>query len=159
VADWIAIIIAGIALLVSVMTAADAYLHRRRESRSANLTAYFHWNRELSRVDLANGHTFGVGYNLVIWNQGPATAHEISAIIHTPDGEVVELATMETGEFPLRRIDATGRYPIQFAPTSQRFRSGDDRPVVRRFTVKLSWRDGNGHHEHLIPLRRGQTSM
>jgi hypothetical protein len=40
---------------------------------------------------------------------------------------VVELATVETDEFPLR--------------------------------VKLSWRDGNGHRKHLVPLRRGQTSM
>jgi hypothetical protein len=41
------------------------------------VTPYFHWNRELSRVDLADGQTFGAGYNLVIWNQGPATTYEV----------------------------------------------------------------------------------
>jgi hypothetical protein len=157
--DWFAIIVAAIALLVSVATAVEAYIHRRRETRTANVTAYFHWNRELSRVDLADGKSFGVGYNLVIWNQGPASAHEVTATVVTPDGDDVDLATVEAEEFPLPRLDATGRYPIQFAPTSSRFRSADNRPVLRRFNVHLSWRDGNGHHQHMIPLRRGQTSM
>jgi hypothetical protein len=127
--------------------------------RTANVTAYFHWNRELSRVDLDGGETVRVGYNLVIWNQGPATAHEVTATVRAPNGDDVDLSTVEENEFPLPRLDATGRYPIQFAPALSQFRSGDQRRVVRRFNVHLSWRDGNGHHQHLIPLRRGQTSM
>jgi hypothetical protein len=154
-AEWFA----GLALVVSIATAASAYLHRRRESRAANLTAYFHWNRELSRVDLPDGQSIGVGYNLVVWNQGPATAQDVRVEVLAPSGDAVELATVETGEFPLRRIDATGRYPIQFTPVSAQFRSGDKLQVVRRFDVRLTWVDGNGRHQHVVPLRRGQTSM
>jgi hypothetical protein len=79
--------------------------------------------------------------------------------VYSPNGEDVDLATVDADEFPLARLDATGRYPIQFAPTPAEFRSGDKRPVVRRFNVHLSWRDGNGNHQHVVPLRRGQTSM
>ena len=116
--------------------------HPRRESRAANLTAYFYWNRELSRVDLPDGQSIGVGYNLVVWNQGPATAQDVRVEVLAPSGDAVELATVETGEFPLRRIDATGRYPIQFAPVSAQLRSGDKLPVIRRFDVRLTWVDG-----------------
>jgi hypothetical protein len=50
-----------------------------------------------------------------------------------------------------------GRSP--FAPVSAEFRSGDKRPVVRRFDVLIAWADGNGKHEHLFPLRRGQARI
>ena len=105
------------ALVVSIATAASAYFHPRRESRAANLTAYFYWNRELSRVDLPDGQSIGVGYNLVVWNQGPATAQDVRVEVLAPSGDAVELATVETGEFPLRRIDAT-------RPVSDSVRSG-----------------------------------
>jgi hypothetical protein len=57
----------------------EAYVHRRCETQTVNVTAYFLSKRELSRVDLADGQTFEVGYNLVIWNQGPAATHEVTA--------------------------------------------------------------------------------
>jgi hypothetical protein len=48
--DWFAIVIAAIALLVSVATEVEAYVHRRRETRTANVTAYFDWSRELGQL-------------------------------------------------------------------------------------------------------------
>lgn len=75
--DWISTAIAGVALVVSIWTAVAAYVRNRREARTANLGVYFHWNREKSRVDLPNGKIH-VGYNLIIWNQGPATAFEVN---------------------------------------------------------------------------------
>jgi hypothetical protein len=79
--------------------------------------------------------------------------------VRTPSGDTVELAAVEDDEFPLRRLDAGGRYPIQFAPVSPDFRSGDERRVVRRFDLQLGWTDGNGKHEHIVPLRRGQARI
>lgn len=158
-ANWLATAIAALALVVSMATAIETYLYRRRQLHGAQVTAYFHWNQELSRVDLPNGETIRVGYNLVLWNQGPATARDVRVEVRTPSGDAVQLAALEANEFPLRRLDAGGRYPIQFAPVSADFRSGDKRPVVRRFDVLLAWADGNGRHEHVVPLRRGQASL
>jgi hypothetical protein len=89
---WVSAGIAGIALLVSVLTALATWLRYRRESRTANLTAYFRWNREVSRVDPPD-RRIHVGYNLVIWNQGPATASNIELEVRRPGGEAVRLAS------------------------------------------------------------------
>jgi hypothetical protein len=56
--DWTGTTIAGVALVVSMWTAAAAYLLSRRESRTANLTAYFHWNREKSGVTTSVANLF-----------------------------------------------------------------------------------------------------
>jgi hypothetical protein len=114
-ANWLATAIAALALVVSMATAIETYLYRRRQLHGAQVTAYFHWNQELSRVDLPNGETIRVGYNLVLWNQGPATARDVRVEVRTPSGDAVQLAALEANEFPLRRLDAGGRYPIQFA--------------------------------------------
>jgi hypothetical protein len=156
--DWISTTIAGIALVVSVVTAVAAQLRNRRESRTANLTAYFHWNREKSRVDLPT-HKIHVGYNLVIWNQGPATASRIDLEIRRPAFGPVHLASIDDDEFPLPRIDRGGKYPVQFAPDLPEFLDADNHRMVRRFDVLLRWEDGNGRQERLIPLRRGQTDL
>jgi len=154
--NWLSTAIAAVALLVSVLTAAAAYVRAGRESRTANVTAYFHWNQEKSRVDLRD-RKIHVGYNLVVWNQGPATATDIHLEVRRPGAEVVRLASIEQGEFPLARIDSSGKYPVQFAPELKEFFESDDHPVVRRFDVLLHWSDGNGRHETMVPLRRGQT--
>jgi hypothetical protein len=154
--DWLSTGIAGIALLISALTAISAWLRIRRESRGANVTAYFHWNREKSRVDLPD-RKIHVGYNLVIWNQGPATALDVDLEVRRPSGEAVRLASLEEDELPLARIDRDGKYPVQFAPDLQEFLQSHERPIVRRFDILLRWTDGNGRHQKLVPLRRGQT--
>lgn len=155
VAAWFSNVIAGVALVVSVLTAVAALAARRRDQRTASLTAYFHWNQQLARTN-PKDPSVGAGYNLVIWNQGPASATDVELTVHTPEGELVELATVEQGEFPLRRIDNAGRYPVQFAPASAEHCNSDER-IVRRFHVRLTWTDGNGRHRHELPLRRGQV--
>ena len=144
--DWISTTIAGVALVVSIWTAAAAYLRSRRGSRTANLTAYFHWNREKSRVDLSD-RKIHVGYNLVLWNQGPATASDVHLEVRQPKAAAVRLASIDDDEFPLARIDRGGKYPVQFAPDLPEFLHADNRPMVRRFDVLLRWKDGNGQQE------------
>jgi hypothetical protein len=158
VSNWLSTAIAGIALVVSVLTAVTALIQGRRGSRTAELTAYFHRNQQKARVDLPD-RKIHVGYNLVIWNVGPATALEIDLEIRRPSGEVVGLVSLEEGELPLARIDRGGKYPLQFAPDLIEFFESDNHPIVRRFDVLLRWKDGNGRHEKLVPLRRGQTDQ
>lgn len=153
---WVSTGIAGIALLVAVLTALASWLRYRKESRTADLTAYFHFNREVSRVDLPEGRIH-VAYNLVIWNQGPATASNIDLEVRRPGGAALRLASLEDGEFPLALIDRDGKYPVQFAPDLPEFLKTGNHPVVRRFDVLLRWSDGNGRHLKTVPLRRGQT--
>jgi hypothetical protein len=156
--DWITTTVAGVALVVSIWTAAAAYLRSRRESWTANLTAYFHWNREKSRVDLSD-RKIHVGYNLVLWNQGPATASDVHLEVRRPKAAAVHLASIDDDEFPLARIDRGGKYPVQFAPDLPEFLDADNHPMVRLFDVLLRWKDGNGQQEKLVPLRRGQTDL
>lgn len=156
-ADWVNTIIAGAALAVSVVTAGISFLRNRRHSRTANVTAYFHWNQEKSRVDLPD-RTIKVGYNLVIWNQGPATARDLDIEVRRPNGGApVRLASVEEGEFPLSRLDSGVRYPLQFAPDMPEFYEYSKYPTPRRFDLIIRWTDDNGRHERLIPLRRGKT--
>jgi hypothetical protein len=155
VSDWLSTVIAGVALLVSVLTAAGTYLQSRRRLRTAELTAYFYWNQARARVDLPDRRIY-VGYNLVIWNQGPAPALNVDLEVRRPAGQIVRLASVEDGELPLARIDSAGKYPLQFAPDLDEFFEADNHPIVRRFDIRLRWTDGNGRHEKLVPLRRGQ---
>jgi hypothetical protein len=67
--EWLSTVIAGIALLLSVLTAVSAYLQNRRRALTAELTAYFHWNQARARVDLPD-RRIHVGYNLVICTSG-----------------------------------------------------------------------------------------
>jgi hypothetical protein len=150
--------IAGVALVVSIWTAFVAYLRRRRESRTANVTAYFRWTREKSRVDLPD-RKIHVGCNLIVWNQGPATALDVQLEVHRPKAAAVRLAGIDDDEFPLARIDSGSKYPVQFAPDLPEFLDADNHAMIRRFDVVLRWVDGNGQQEKLVPLRRGQTDL
>jgi hypothetical protein len=100
-----------------------------------------------------------VGYNLVIWNQGPAPARDVHVEVRLARGEAVRLASLEEDELPLARIDSAGKYPVQFAPDLDEFFEADNHPIVRRFDILLRWTDGNGRHEKLVPLRRGQVDL
>jgi hypothetical protein len=154
VATWLGLAVAVAALLVSALTAYVAYRHRREDVRTARVTAYFHWNAVFAKVSLGEGQEpVQVGYNLVVWNQGPASALRVGLVIMDTDGRVVDLAGVDDDEFPLDRLDGGGRYPVQFAARDKRYRG------VRRYRAKLTWTDGNGQHEHVVPLRKGQTSM
>jgi hypothetical protein len=156
--DWITTTLAGIALVVSIWTAVVAHLRHRRESRTASLTAYFHWNREKSRVDLPD-HRIHVGYNLIVWNQGPATACNVQLEVGLPGAGPERLIGVDHDEFPLARIDRGGKYPVQFAPDLPEFLDAERHPMVRRFDVLLRWTDGNGQQEKVVPLRRGQSDL
>jgi hypothetical protein len=116
------------------------------------------WNREKSRVDLSD-RKIHVGYNLVLWNQGPATASDVHLEVRRPKAAAVRLASIDDDEFPLARIDRGGKYPVQFAPDLPQFLDADNHPMVRRFDVLLRWQDGNGQQEKRVPLRRGQTDL
>jgi hypothetical protein len=67
--------------------------------------------------------------------------------------------SIEDGELPFARIDSGGKYPVQFAPDLKEFLESDNHRMVRRFDVLLRWTDGNGRHEKVVPLRRGQTDQ
>jgi hypothetical protein len=153
--EWLSTVVAGCALVVSLLNAIVANRRYHREQRTAHLTAYFSNNRSKSRVDMPD-RRIHVGYNLVIWNQGPATARGVCLEVRRPTGQVVDLVSVEDGEFPLSRIDRDGRYPVQFAPKMREFFEADAHAVIRRFDVLLSWIDDNGSNEKVIPLRRGQ---
>lgn len=153
--SWLGVIIAGLALAISGITFVMTHQDQRRESQTARLTAYFHWNREKSRVDLPD-RTIHVGYNLVVWNQGPAAARHIHLEVRRPGGEPVRLASVDADEFPLSLIDRDGRYPVQFAPDLEAFFNSKDHPMIRRFEIRLRWTDGRGEREKIVPLRRGQ---
>ncbi|GGM90631.1 hypothetical protein ACFFX1_37305 [Dactylosporangium sucinum] len=155
--NWVSAVIAGLALAVATATFVAARLEKRQESRTARLTAYFHWNREKSRVDLPD-RKIHVGYNLVIWNQGPAMARDIRLEVRRPrDSKIINLASVDEDEFPLSIIDRDGRYPVQFAPELEEFFNSNEHPIVRRFEVTLRWTDGRGEQERIVPLRRGQV--
>jgi hypothetical protein len=154
--DWLSTIVATFALLISILTAAATFFESRRTSRTADLTAYFHRNLPAARVDLPD-RRIKAGYNLVIWNQGPATASKVDFDVRRPGQGPAPLATIEPGELPVARIDGGGKYPVQFVPDLAEFYDQENNPLLRRFDVVLRWEDGNGRHEKLIPLRRGQT--
>ena len=100
-----------------------------------------------------------VGYNLVIWNQGPANARDVQFEVRRPGGQAVRLVSVEDDELPLARIDRGGKYPIQFAPDLEEFFDFNHHPMIRRFDVLLRWTDDNGQQHKLVPLRRGQTDQ
>ncbi|BAJ26905.1 MULTISPECIES: hypothetical protein [Kitasatospora] len=150
---WLGTVIALAALALSAATAYQQHRSRGRESRAAEVTAYFHRTAEFARVKLPDGTIREAGYHLVIWNRGPAPATAVRIELAAAEGDPVELADLGPDEFPLPRIDRDGRYPLPWLPT------GADHRGDRRFTVRLHWQDGNGPQERLLPLRKGQTNL
>jgi hypothetical protein len=151
--DWLGALFAGAALVLSALVAHDSYRSRGRASRTANVTAYFHRVSEFARVVATDGTSWRAGYHLVVWNQGPSAATGIRVDIRDAKGDPVPLADFAPDELPLPRLDPAGRYPIPWLPT------GEEQRAQRRFEVTVTWSDGNGTHEHVVPLRRGQTSL
>ena len=68
-------------------------------------------------------------------------------------GHELTFLDVASNEFPLKRIDSGGKYPIPW------LLSDKDAQDQRRFTADLTWKDGNGPQQHNVPLRRGQIVM
>ncbi|MFJ3924419.1 hypothetical protein [Streptomyces sp. NPDC090022] len=151
---WIGTVIALAALVLSAITAYVQHRNRKREVLEAQVTAYFHRTSDFAKIKLPDGSIRQAGYHLVIWNHGPAPAERVGIVVKdTEGGGVVELADSPPEEFPIARLDKDGRYPVPWLPVASAHRG------ARRFTVHLSWHDGNGEQERLLPLRRGQTNL
>ncbi|MBB4714562.1 hypothetical protein [Streptomyces luteogriseus] len=151
--EWISTIIALCALGLSSVTAFAQHHNRKKEILAARVTAYFHRTSAFAKIRLPDGTLRQAGYHLVIWNQGPASAEHVEVEVRDPEGVTVTLADCLDGEFPLERLDVSGRYPIPWLPTADMHRG------ARRFIVVLRWRDGNGRHERVLPIRRGETNF
>ena len=145
--------IALCAFVLSVITAYVQHHTRKRETLTADVTAYFHRTSEFAKIKLPDGTIRQAGYHLVIWNHGPASAEHVHVAVKDAEGGTVELADTPLDEFPLRRLDKGGRYPVPWLPVADAHRG------ARRFAVHLRWQDGNGTQERLLPLRRGQTNL
>lgn len=145
--------IACAALALSITTAAIAYWVNLKAARTADITAYFYRVDQFAKVRLPDGTTRDAGYHLIIWNRGPAPAQAVSLEMTRPGGESLAIVDVDSDEFPLSRLDSGGRYPIPWVLESKQLHAG------RRFTAKLSWRDGNGAHSRELPLRRGQVEL
>lgn len=150
--EWISTVIALCALGVSAVTAYAQHRSRKQEILAARVTAYFHRTSEFAKVKLPDGTLRQAGYHLVIWNHGPASAENVELEVKDTEGGAVTLADCLDGEFPLERIDASGRYPIPWLPVADTHRG------ARRFSVVLRWRDGIGRQERVLPIRRGETN-
>ncbi|MFK4544652.1 hypothetical protein RKD29_004248 [Streptomyces tendae] len=150
--EWISTVIALCALGLSGVTAYTQHRNRKRDTLAARVTAYFHRTSEFAKIKLPDGTLRQAGYHLVIWNHGPAPAEHVELVIKDVEGNAVTLADCLAEEFPLERIDASGRYPIPWLPVADTHRG------ARRFTVVLRWRDGMGRQERVLPIRRGETN-
>lgn len=150
------IVFSGLAVLISVITAACVAIDARRAAKRADVTAYFHWLPATARIRLASGGAIDTGYHLVLRNRGPADAQEVTVKVAQPDGGELQLVSIDPNEFPLSTLDAGSRYPIPFALAGG---VHEGKSGYRRFVVTLTWRDGGGKKVNTkrIPLRRGQT--
>lgn len=149
--EWVSLTIAFAALLVSVLVAWSNLRRQRRDERTAKVTAYFHhlgYYAQIARDDVEIGRA---GYHLVIWNQGPAAARNVSLRIYDRTGQELPLLACSPEEFPLSVIDSSGRYPIPWVAPPE------GNPRERQYQVTLTWTDENGHQRKELPLRRGRT--
>ncbi|MET7620004.1 hypothetical protein [Streptomyces sp. NPDC005408] len=151
--EWIGTVIAVCALALSAVTAYTQHRSRKNEILAARVTVYFHRTSDFAKVKLPDGTLRQAGYHLVIWNHGPASAEDVEFEVHDIEGGTVALADCLDNEFPLKRLDVAGRYPIPWLPVADAHRG------ARRFTVRLRWRDGNGGQERVLPVRRGETNV
>ena len=141
--------IAGLALVFSLATWLVQHRQRRSAERRADVTVFFHWLTSMARVVARDGRNLSAGYHLVLKNNGPAAARDVSITVRDTQGQVLRLVDVDPGELPLAVLDVNGRYPIPFLyePFTRH---------ARRFEASVSWTDDDGHHERVIPLRRGQ---
>ena len=149
VSDWLGVFIAGLAFALSGATWFMQYRRQVQTELRADVTVSFHWLTNMAQVELPGREPLSAGYHLVLANRGPAAAHSLSVELKDSRGRELTLLDVEPSELPLRVLDANGRYPIPFLyePFTRH---------ARRFEAKLNWTDGNGDHESVVPLRRGQ---
>lgn len=147
--DWIGIIIAGLALGLSIFTWTVQHRRQAALERRADVSVYFHWLSSRARVAIPGREDVLAGYHLVLVNRGPAAAEQVSLTIEDTDGRPLKLLDLYPNELPLTVLDVNGRYPIPFVyePFT---------PGARRFQVALTWSDGDGPHTRIVPLRRGE---
>ena len=148
--EWVTSSIALAALLLSAATAYATWRWRVVDRRAAALTAYFHRNSEMAQV-YVGGETLAVGYNLVVWNQGPGRAANVSFGAVNVNGDELRLLELQDGELPLSVLDPGARYPIPWLV--------EPRERGRHFRCRIDWTDGNGSHTVVVPLRRGETRL
>jgi hypothetical protein len=151
--DWANVSVASAAFVISAATAWTSYRHRQEDVRRADVTVYFHWLTEFAEIKLADGTELPAGYHVVIWNRGPASAEDVGLIVRDDVGHELTFLDVASGEFPLKRMDSGGKYPIPWLLSDK---AAQDR---RRFNAELTWKDGNGPQHHSVPLRRGQIVM
>jgi hypothetical protein len=149
--NWASVIVSVFALAVSGLTAYLSWRWRVIDQRRADLTAYFHRNSETAKVTLKPGDLRLVGYNLVLWNRGPAPARTINFHIYRGDGAELSILGIEDNEFPLPILSSNARYPIPWILSK--------RELGRRFRCDISWIDGSGAQFVSLPLRRGETHI
>jgi hypothetical protein len=150
VSDWLGVIIAGLALALSITTWALQYRRSATAERRADVTVFFHWLTSMARVEIPGHESVSAGYHLVISNRGPATAREVSLTLRDAQARTLELLDLHPDELPLSVLDVSGRYPIPFVyePFSRH---------ARRFEATLTWTDARGPQSRIVPLRRGQV--
>jgi hypothetical protein len=147
--DWIGVLIAGLAFALSAATWFLQYRRQVLAERRADVTVSFHWLTNMARVEISGRAPLTAGYHLVLSNRGPAAARSVSLTLKDSGGRMLTLLDLERDELPLPVLDANGRYPIPFLyePFTRH---------ARRFEASLTWTDGDGRHERVVPLRRGQ---
>ena len=141
-------LIAGAALMVSIVVAYQSYRWRVIDGHRAEVTAYFHRNREFARVRV-EGDEVRSGYSLVLWNRGPAEACRVNARFTDADGMPLRLVALVPDEFPITRLPSAARYPTPWIVEPQ---------SPRMVWCELTWVDKNGDQRMRLPLRRGETS-
>ncbi|BDZ57656.1 hypothetical protein [Barrientosiimonas endolithica] len=147
--QWLGIVIAAAALALSLYTLVTQELRGRRAERRADMTVSFHWLTSRAYVELEGREPVMAGYHLVLSNRGPAAATDVDVTLRDESGRQLRLLDVERGELPLAEMAAGARYPIPWAYEPFRQHS-------RRFEATLTWADGNGNQQRVVPLRRGQ---
>jgi hypothetical protein len=147
-----------VSLLVSVVAAgisgATVYLTvrwRTHDRRVALVNSYFHRNDSFAQLRNPDGSVRKVGYQLVVWNRGPAVAEAVDILVETIDGTPVTVCSLLPGELPVPRLEAEARYPIPWVLADENQRD------IRLFRVQLKWTDGAGAQMRTLQLRRGQV--
>ena len=147
--DWLGVLIAGLAFALSGTTWFTQHRRQVLAERRADVTVSFHWLTSKAQVTLPGRDPLTAGYHLVLANRGPAAARSLSLELRDSTSHELTLLDLEPDELPLRVLDANSQYPIPFLyePFTRH---------ARRFEATLTWTDGQGGHERVIPLRRGQ---
>jgi hypothetical protein len=149
VSEWFGIIIAALALALSILTWITQYRRQVTAERRADVTVFFHWLQSMAHVEIPGHEPVSAGYHLVLLNRGPAGAREVTLTLRDAKGRNLKLLDLDQSELPLSVLDVDGRYPIPFVyePFSRH---------ARRFEATLTWTDGHGEQKRVVPLRRGQ---